>query len=202
MVNFYFLKTYLMQMLSKLKPGILARTLGTGIILLFTSAQTAQAKNLADFQCGQDNGLATIVTFRGKPVTLIKWNEQLGGVDAGKRCKSVSNNLQANREYLQYLVPGKSERGYSVLCASQGIQRESQCPNDRVIMTLTRNEDPDEIIQLIGDAAKGNMIHPNKQSSCLTATARATGNKYISIGAAISCLKPIPENTPPTGESE
>jgi Circadian oscillating protein COP23 len=165
-------------------------------VLVFTVSaalfvQPVNANSNISFRCGNADGgnPATLLKWGGKDYPLIIWTKAVKQYSATARCTIVSRKLEANKDVLSFLVPGKAN-GQSVLCVSQDSGMANPCESDRVIMTFDSDNGPQTMIELINASSEGYTVNPIKQGSCLTSRDYETNTVVISIDAAIRCLKP------------
>ncbi len=150
-----------------------AITLGmSASVTLHTYAQRGPGR----FYCG---------TYKGNPATIANY-PRLGNVvlfvwkttDFGpqypprKRCEIISGRFQrANQNgTLNYIVEGRTQNGYSVLCASRSpVWIINPCPNSQILLTLRRGIDDPKY--MIGKLAQMNSdvstVDPLKHSAAI-----------------------------------
>jgi len=142
-----------------------------GAVVATAQSTLSQQQAPGTFSCGQDSGRpATIVQHpqRGN-VTLILWISRYfegSGWDHQKRCEQVSSKFQQNQKsgVLKNIVAGTYNR-YYVLCAFPGDVPDQviPCENERVLMTLRPEDDPQAFIKKLaavnGDESQDPLVH-------------------------------------------
>lgn len=119
-----------------------------------SSGETRQAQSY--IFCGSYNGEPATIAQHPNPtvgdVVLIVWQTTIFGsrFTPQHRCEVVSERFQRTNSNgtLGYVVPGIRNE-YTVLCASDSPPTDelSDCPEDRLLLTLRHSDDPNEIIQ-------------------------------------------------------